>query len=391
MGGILTIGKCLPYVAGPAVFAHEEALAFSDLGRRVDFLTYATYPSGALSDPEEISPDTPGVLFHRVEIPNEPKLVAPGTEVALLSRGIEILKSRRMDVDFINAHYAIPHGLVAVVLSKFFGVPAVVTVHGSDVWKLPLDSAFRESARLVFEKAGILVAVSESLRGEVLDFLGPDAQRDIHVLGIAVRIGRFADAQAQPDLLARGGPKILSVGRFDYQQKRLDVLLEAFRKIVEYFQTARLILVGEGRNAELARLEQDIKRLDLEKHVILIRGVFKRLPSIYRAADLFVLTSQFEGFPNSLCEAAASGLPIVTTPVGSVPDYFLEGNNCLYAKIGDVDDLTEKMVRLLLDRQLRRTMGKANFQLAKERFDLRRRCTYLVSLVEQIRTQNKEK
>jgi len=113
--------------------------------------------------------------------------------------------------------------------------------------------------------------------------------------------------------------------------------------------------------------------------VAFIPPTYLALPEWYRQGDVFVLSSEQEGLPNAICEALASGLPIVTTPVGGIPDYLENNQHCLYTTVGDVCDLTAKLIKLYEDADLRLCMSQENRMLAKRSFSLEERCRLILS------------
>ncbi|MCG7849573.1 MAG: glycosyltransferase family 4 protein, partial [ANME-2 cluster archaeon] len=108
---------------------------------------------------------------------------------------------------------------------------------------------------------------------------------------------------------------ILYVGRFE-KEKRLDTLLTAFKEIKNEIINAKLVLVGDGR--EKHNLENLIKKLDIKDVVILNTIEHVRIPEIMNCADVFALTSMYEGMPTVVLEALACGIPVVSTDVGDV-------------------------------------------------------------------------
>lgn len=99
-------------------------------------------------------------------------------------------------------------------------------------------------------------------------------------------------------------------------------------------------------------------------------------------ADLFVLPSFTEGFPMSVLEAMAAGLPVVVTPVGVLPEILKDGENGFFVKPGDVEDLEAKIEMLIKDEGLRRRMGENNRKLVARRFDIQVVAKQLVHILE---------
>lgn len=139
--------------------------------------------------------------------------------------------------------------------------------------------------------------------------------------------------------------RIVSVGRLMPQKNQI-MLLEAFAKVREQFPEYTLTIYGEGpfRNT----LEENITRLGLEDCVSLpgsVKDVHDRIAS----AELFVMSSNYEGMPNALIEAMCLGLPVISTAVSGATDLIRHGENGLLVDCGDTEALTGAMMQLLAD------------------------------------------
>ena len=150
--------------------------------------------------------------------------------------------------------------------------------------------------------------------------------------------------------------KLLSVGRLCYQ-KNYDVLIEAFSKIAGRFPDWILQIAGEGEDRE--KLQSMIKARNMQDKIKLL-GVVTEINKLYGNANLFCLSSRWEGFPNALAEAMAHGLPVVgfhgCSGVRDLIQHDLtgiqvEGN-------GNVESLAKGLAKLMSDKHLRSDMGK---------------------------------
>ena len=135
-------------------------------------------------------------------------------------------------------------------------------------------------------------------------------------------IKKFKEADGtviREELLKNREEKILLfVGRL-VKQKNIPFLLKCFQKITQGFSNTRLVMVGEGEEEE--KLKDLTRELKIENKVEWIKGVlYSRIPQYFKAADIFVLPSLYEGFPRVLMEAAMVGKPIVSTNVGGTED-----------------------------------------------------------------------
>lgn len=150
-------------------------------------------------------------------------------------------------------------------------------------------------------------------------------------------------------------PFVLGVGRL-HQQKGFDLLLRAFARIATEFPQFDLVIVGDGPEREaLRRLAGD---LGIGARVS-FPGLAADIGVWYRAADLYVLSSRFEGFPNTLLEAMAHGCAVVATDCDTGPrDIVRDGHDGLLVPPEAIEPLAAGMARLLGDAQLRAALGR---------------------------------
>jgi glycosyltransferase involved in cell wall biosynthesis len=145
------------------------------------------------------------------------------------------------------------------------------------------------------------------------------------------------------------------------------LLINAFAQGPASDPRAHLVLAGEG--ALRAQLQERVNNLGLTSRVHFL-GLRTDIPDVLGAADVFVLSSNYEGNPLSVIEAMAAGLPIASTAVGGVPELLQNGKEGLIVPPGQAEQLSEAMMILLNDRDLRRTMGAAAAVRAREKFDV---------------------
>lgn len=163
---------------------------------------------------------------------------------------------------------------------------------------------------------------------------------------------RTADRNLKNQLKIKENEKIiLFVGRLD-QVKGVDYLIPAAKKIVSKYNNVKFLIVGDG--SLKAKYEDEAKKFDK----IQFLGFRDDIPDLMNIADIFVLTSLSEGACNVVLEASASGLPVIATRVGEVPQIILDGETGILIDPKDVTSLHNSIKMLLGDHNLCKNMGK---------------------------------
>ena len=249
--------------------------------------------------------------------PQLPKIGMSAAPLALFASVLPVLRRQLRggrDFDLIDAHYFYPDGVAAVLLGRALGRPVVVTARGSDLnliaeYAIP-QGWIRWSAR----HADGLVAVSRGLKQRLAN-LGIAEER-VHVLrnGVDPTLFRPTDRDAARQALGLTRLTLLAVGNL--------VRLKSHRMMVEALvglPAVDLVIVGEG--PERAAIEALARERQVADRVRLLGHVPQdRLPDIYSAADLLLLVSTHEGWPNVLLESMACGTPVIASDVDAIAD-----------------------------------------------------------------------
>jgi teichuronic acid biosynthesis glycosyltransferase TuaC len=255
-----------------------------------------------------------------IDHPRYPMLPKIGMSAAPLGVFAAILPLLRrqivdgLDFDLIDAHYFYPDGAAAVLLGRALGRPAVVTARGSDLNIIAQHVMPRQWIRWAAQRADGLVAVSSGLRQQLVE-LGIAAER-VQVLRNGVDLALFQpyDRAAARQTLGFIRPTVLAVGNL-VALKRHNLMVEALAQLPE----VDLVIVGEG--AERAAVENLARKHGVTDRVRLPGRVPQdRLPEFYSAADLLVLVSTHEGWPNVLLESMACGTPVVVSDIAGITD-----------------------------------------------------------------------
>lgn len=150
------------------------------------------------------------------------------------------------------------------------------------------------------------------------------------------------------------GSNVVAVGRLAYQ-KGHDILIKAFAQCAQQFPEWNLVIFGEGK--ERVALESLASMYGLGSRIIL-PGIIEEPMDVLQQADIFVLSSRYEGFPNVLLEAMACGLSVIATDCPSGPrEIVKDGCNGILVPSNDVDKLAHAMKKLMADLPLRQILG----------------------------------
>jgi teichuronic acid biosynthesis glycosyltransferase TuaC len=255
-----------------------------------------------------------------VEHPRYPVLPKIGMSLApfLLVAAVLPLLRRQIaagrDFELIDAHYFYPDGVAAVMLGRALGRPVVVTARGSDLNIIAEHRVPRRWIRWAANRAAGLVAVSSGLKRRLAG-LGIPAER-VRVLsnGVELDLFRPVDGAAFRRDLGLDGPLLLAVGNL-VPLKRHRLLVEALSQL----PGVDLVIVGDG--PEGGAIEKSAADWKVAERVHLIGRVPQaRLPEIYSAADLLLLPSEHEGWPNVLLESMACGTPVLVSDIDGFVD-----------------------------------------------------------------------
>jgi glycosyltransferase involved in cell wall biosynthesis len=170
--------------------------------------------------------------------------------------------------------------------------------------------------------------------------------KSIDPRGVVIPNPLFLNTMPNPRKRIESVSKFVSAGRLN-EQKNHDLLIRAFSCVVEAHPFCQLTIYGEGEEREA--LEALVKELGLEDSVAL-PGIAEQIFPVLLEADVFVLSSDYEGMPNALIEAMAMGLACVTTDYsGGRGTVIKDGHTGLVVSAGDVDALAKAMMRLVED------------------------------------------
>jgi glycosyltransferase involved in cell wall biosynthesis len=274
-----------------------------------------------------------------------------------------VLREYRPDIVHTHLH-VLRYALPSLLLLKH--MTSLHTVH--NLAEREIEPRARCIQRYALSHGVVPVAVSEEVAHSLKPLYGIERCR---VIPNGIPTNRYTHPQiTRSEKAGFRDDQVLfvCVARFA-AQKNHALLLRAFAQGPASDPNAHLVLVGEGDLRE--QLEEQVKTLKLPGKVHFL-GLRSDIPDVLNAMDVFVLSSDWEGNPLSVMEAMASGLPIVATAVGGVPDLLANGKEGFLQRPRDTQGLAKSMAFLLSSPETRKSMGAAAARRAQENFDVSR-------------------
>ena len=262
----------------------------------------------------------------------------------------------RAPFDVLHAQYAYPNGWAALQAGARLGLPVVVSIQGGDGhWVGECCATHAEAMRRVLDGADALLIGGASFVDEVAHRLGTPRERFTIVPG-AVDTQRFAPAPGRVPGALHAPPRLLYHGRVDRRKGVLD-FVDALAQLAARGVAFEATISGIGPDLDAAR--ERTARWQLGAPGLRFSGYadYAQVPALYAASDLFVSPTYAEGFSNTILEAMACGLPVVSCRSVGVVDCLRDGENGLLVEAGDVAAQAGAIERLLSDAPLRRRLA----------------------------------
>ena len=268
------------------------------------------------------------------------------------------IKNIKPKPDILHAHFSYPDGFGMIGLAKKWKVPFVISALGTLERKVAYEGSY--TSRQIFEAlncADKVLSVSEDLKHHIVN-LGISEDKVI-VVPNGVDIDKFKPTGKEyaRNMLNLPLDKkiVLFVGALK-KIKGVDYLIEAAKSFLDIDISLYIVGRDDGMKKSLEKRARELKIGDYIKFI----GPLSHadLPLWFSASDILVLPSLSEGRPNVILEAFACEVPVIATNVGGIPELMINGETGYLVTAKDPIELSEKINKLLVDRNLRIKMGK---------------------------------
>lgn len=350
-----------PLGGGGGVAAKKLTEAYVEIGGEADYLT-----TGFKGLPEKETIN--GVNIVRVNVLGRREKSNAG----LLSLLTFPLCAYRMacklckenHYDFIHTHFAVPTGPLGGIISKKFKIKNILSIYGGDIYDPTKKfsphkwGALRGCVNWVMGQSDVVVAESDNIKSNTEFFY--KIRNGIKVIPLPYVEAKFPKIAREELGMENECKYIVSVGRL-VKRKGYEFLINTISKM----ENVKLIIIGEGPEQE--NLQRQIETLQLKDRVILVGSIEEEKKFQYLSnSDLYVMSSVHEGFGVVLQEAMQVGLPIIATDNGGQVDLIKEGINGYLVKYGDIENMKDKIYKILGDAELSERIKRNNLFSVKQ-------------------------
>ena len=286
-------------------------------------------------------------------------------------------------MDFAPSMVLFEYGHIGAVFYKYcveLDIPFIVHFHGNDASHKPTIDLYGKTYVDMFENAKAIVAVSLSMCQRLYMLGAP--QKKLHYIPYGVDLKFFKPNKEEK---LEDSRSLICVGRF-VEKKAPYLTIIAFKNIADKFTDVKLQLVGNGPLLDTCK--QMVKAFSLQERVMFL-GVKTpdEISRLLNSSYLFLQHSVIdndggaEGTPNSILEASASGLPVISTIHEGIPDVIIDGETGLLVEELDVDGMSSAIEDLLSNDYKRNQMGIAGRKRIEKHFCLDQQIAKLGTLI----------
>ncbi|MGB0592980.1 MAG: N-acetyl-alpha-D-glucosaminyl L-malate synthase BshA [Flavobacteriales bacterium] len=332
---------CYPTFGGSGIVATELGKALAEKGHEIHFITY--------SKPVRMDWFTKNMYYHEVSVSDYPLFEYAPYELLLSSKLVDVAINQKLDI--LHVHYAIPHASAAfsaqqILKTRNIDLPFITTLHGTDITLLGKDKSFQPVIEFAINQSDAVTAVSESLKEDTYQFF--DIKKDIEVIPnfIDPSLYRFAeDIELRAQFAEKDEVIITHISNFR-KVKRVDDVIRIFEGVQQQL-SAKLLMVGDG--PELHQVKNLARELGISDKVFFL-GKSKRIEQITSISDVFLLPSETESFGLVALEAMASGVAVVSSNVGGLPEVNKDGVTGFLNEVGDIEGMIASVLTILKDK-----------------------------------------
>ena len=313
----------------------------------------------------------PGRAFSRAQR----QLFPQEYELRITAAYVDFFKKHR--IDMVLAEFG-PTGVAVLRACRQLNLPLVTHFHGYDLSERRVLERYAHDYSVMFKQAAALIAVSREMKERLIQMGAPPERVHYNPCGVDCEL--FSGARPSESIA-----QVLAVGRF-VEKKGPQLTILAFAEVVKACPEARLRMIGDGPLLKECQtlvgrraLEHAVTFMGSQPHHVVAEEM--RRARLFAQHSIEAASGALEGTPVAILEAGASGLPVVATYHGGIPDVVIHNQTGLLVNERDVEGMAEHMLRLLLDPGLAGELGQAAQERVKKDFSSARRIDGLWAII----------
>jgi L-malate glycosyltransferase len=347
-----------PTYGGSGIVGSEIGRELADQGHNIHFISSSL--------PTRLTELNERVHFHEVEMMNYPLFEHQPYDLALATKMATVMRAEKLDL--LHVHYAIPHSISAILARESIKqkryVPVITTLHGTDITLVGADRSYLPITKYGLQQSDGVTAVSRFLKQATIETFDFDEIEVIPNFICPNYYQRNFDLPLRKELSKDGEKLLVHVSNFR-PVKRPQDCVEIAARVREKGENVRLVMVGDG--PERSACEYKAEQLGIKDYTYFV-GKRENIADYLAVADIFLLPSESESFGLAALEAQACEVPVIASRIGGIPEVVTDKETGFLSDVEDTEKMSEDVLRLLNDKDLRRTFGERARELAVSRY-----------------------
>ena len=363
-----------PTYGGSGIVGSELGRDLAERGHNVHFISSVL--------PTRLTELNERIHFHEVEMMSYALFEHQPYDLALATKMATVARAEKLDL--LHVHYAIPHSISAILARESIKqkryVPVITTLHGTDITLVGADRSYLPITRYGLQQSDGVTAVSKFLKQATIETFDFDDVEVIPNFICQKHYLRLPDSPLRGELAPNGERLLIHVSNFRAVKRPVDCV-EILVRVRAAGENAKLVMVGDG--PELSAVRYRGEQLGMNGNILYV-GKQANIADYLGVADVFLLPSELESFGLAALEAQACELPVIATRIGGIPEVVNEGESGYLSDVGDVEKMSNDVLILLRDENLRRTFGERGRELAVQRYSTSKIIPQYIAFYEKI-------
>ncbi|MBA4121785.1 MAG: N-acetyl-alpha-D-glucosaminyl L-malate synthase BshA [Acidobacteria bacterium] len=370
-----------PTYGGSGIVGSELGRELALRGHEVHFISSAL--------PTRLTELNDKVHFHEVEMMSYPLFEHQPYTLALSTKMMTVARAENLDL--LHVHYAIPHSISAILARESLKpkryLPVITTLHGTDITLVGADRSYLPITRYGLQQSDGVTAVSKFLKQATIETFDYDEIEVIPNFICPNHYRRDDDSPLLKELAPNDEKLLVHVSNFRAVKRPADCV-EILAKVLQKGIKTRLVMVGDG--PELSAVRHRARQLDVLEQTEFV-GKQAKIADYLTVADVFLLPSEEESFGLAALEAQACEVPVVATRVGGLPEVVADKESGFLSDIGDIEKMSNDVMKVLSDEELHRAFGLRGRELAIARYSSELVIPQYINFYEKILSQSAKK